>query len=751
MQIRIFKLLSTVFLTLGILCLGLYLGGRIEKGNHALAEAEGEFIQTIAVVDLDDGVILEQMPVYYANDFLIFPNSNFTVTGLEDARQGIYQGRYAAYVIIPASFSKTIASINGIPQKSTLEYSVNPNLDTGIKGEVISDIQQFQMLLNTNISYVFVSAILDEFHNSQDASVIVLKNDKNELEKIKTIEAEQLLWEMSFSELEFAEYIIEELDVDGSFADSKQLLVKMGEDIRLNISAGQDEFETIMDQDDDFTDASKELFDALAEIVPGEDSDGNLVYENGLIELGMEIDVYQNNLTLLRTVIANRLYQITDDYRTTGEAYLNDRITQLQNEVNMQLSDQLLLMQNDVDEALQQIQTENLAIIQEQLVLMQQERENENAWIQNYIDRQLELVFIDLKEIYEEDANQQMEGILIALGYLSTPSNATPSNATPNDVISSEDDPPPNAYRIHLATASNAEISLSDSGLVVASIIDRIIPLKDAVSATWENRDPNTDIWITLQIITVLFPDNYLILPSINFELYQTLAVEVGALCNISVDAIRTILQEQVIEEIERENEAQKTRIERFVDRLRDKMDDYEKSIEDFDPYIYVRINDISGSLGEIEKNLSVINQMVYEKTYQDSEFVATAYDLIGKNADTLKEDIEKANLKTLDNILTAIDTIQTSRITTNDENTYLLEEFGRKLSYTRLGSVGNKEAYDFIVRPVSMASRDPLSKSSLVLDTQLGKYLLIGVCLMAAAGSGMIVTLLVWISKKRR
>lgn len=344
MQIRIFKLLSTVFLTLGILCLGLYLGGRIEKGNHALAEAEGEFIQTIAVVDLDDGVILEQMPVYYANDFLIFPNSNFTVTGLEDARQGIYQGRYAAYVIIPASFSKTIASINGIPQKSTLEYSVNPNLDTGIKGEVISDIQQFQMLLNTNISYVFVSAILDEFHNSQDASVIVLKNDKNELEKIKTIEAEQLLWEMSFSELEFAEYIIEELDVDGSFADSKQLLVKMGEDIRLNISAGQDEFETIMDQDDDFTDASKELFDALAEIVPGEDSDGNLVYENGLIELGMEIDVYQNNLTLLRTVIANRLYQITDDYRTTGEAYLNDRITQLQNEVNMQLSDQLLLM-----------------------------------------------------------------------------------------------------------------------------------------------------------------------------------------------------------------------------------------------------------------------------------------------------------------------------------------------------------------------------------------------------------------------
>lgn len=54
----------------------------------------------IAVVNMDDGVSVNQVQVNYANQLMNFPGENFSVTGLMNARAGIENGTYAAYIII---------------------------------------------------------------------------------------------------------------------------------------------------------------------------------------------------------------------------------------------------------------------------------------------------------------------------------------------------------------------------------------------------------------------------------------------------------------------------------------------------------------------------------------------------------------------------------------------------------------------------------------------------------------------------
>ncbi len=776
MSIRIYKITGVLFLILIFLCFGLYLGGRFERKDHAAAEARSEYVQTIAVVNFDEGIIKGDTAVYYSNDFLIYPSSNFIMTGLEDARQGIHQGRYGAYMMIPASFSRSIASINGFPQKSTLEYAVNPNLESGIKDEVESDIRLFHLNLNTNISYVYVSSILEEFHNTQDASVIVLKNDKNELERISGIEAEKLMQNLAFPQLEHVDYELENLDVAGAFDDSRNMLGQMGKGILSNLEEGQEEFENVRKTDDLFVIASKDLFELLMAITPGETLSGVLVYKEGLNKLEETIDTFHTEMAQKRSVISNRLYDITNQYRTQGGEYLNVRIPQLQDEVNLQLDSRLNLMQQNVDEALAQIQQDNHTVIVEQLALMQQEREDEYEWIQNYIDQRLKQIYIELKEVYEEDANQQLYQIMMEIGYPATPSEATPSEATPSEASPSEATPseadpeevdpeeadpneatpseatPSEAYRIHLATASEAEIDIGQSEMVPGEILGRIFPLKNPVPGLADNHNPYTEVWIALQASSIIFPDNFVVLPLLNVELYHALAVEIEALYYISNDAVKDVLQKQVIEEIEKENMVHKTEIETMMLRLRGYMDDYEKSLHDFDPYLYVHIEEITEILNEINKNFGLIDRSVYEKSSQDSTFVRKVYDLIEKNSGTLQENMEKTNEQTLGNILNTIKTIQTSRIDVNQENTYLLEDFTRKLSYTRLGSLGNTKAYDFIVNPVSMESKDLKKRALFQFDSDLSKYLFAGITLaLLMAGSTVVFFCIRFLIKSRQ
>lgn len=196
MGTKISKLIKIVLCTVGLaalLVLSSMLGMRTERNRQKDMELQKEHVSTIAVVNMDNGVIKENGHINYASQLISFPNDRFLVTGLADAKAGIENGTYAAYIVIPETFSESVTSIENNPGKVILVYRYNNKLIEEAEIQAVNDINTFIAMLNSNIAYMYMDAIMAEFHRIQDDSSTILKNDNMEMERLANVNAANLI------------------------------------------------------------------------------------------------------------------------------------------------------------------------------------------------------------------------------------------------------------------------------------------------------------------------------------------------------------------------------------------------------------------------------------------------------------------------------------------------------------------------------------------------------------------------------
>lgn len=198
---RIKKLLGRSVKIIMLLVIGGVLGIWLNFEYQEHLEEKSEKIQIIAVVNMDEGVSVNDEQINYASQLIQFPSDNFVITGLNEAKLGIENGVYAAYIVIAADFSKAVLSIQDNPEKIILEYAINSKLDEEVEKQVIDDINAFEITLNTNVAYTYVDAILAAFHEVQDDSITILQNDKDELLTLQNVDGEELVSWMQQQEL----------------------------------------------------------------------------------------------------------------------------------------------------------------------------------------------------------------------------------------------------------------------------------------------------------------------------------------------------------------------------------------------------------------------------------------------------------------------------------------------------------------------------------------------------------------------
>lgn len=131
----------------------------------------------IAIVNLDEGATYNGQFDVYSNQIIQFPENNcsYEYASLSDAEAGISDGRYGAYIIVPATFSTSIISINSDPSPCNLDYVIS---ESASEPEVlIAGVYDFYINLNNRVSYMYLANILSDFHTAQDNAVTVINND----------------------------------------------------------------------------------------------------------------------------------------------------------------------------------------------------------------------------------------------------------------------------------------------------------------------------------------------------------------------------------------------------------------------------------------------------------------------------------------------------------------------------------------------------------------------------------------------
>lgn len=290
---QMFKSIMKVLIIVSFITI-IYFGGRYSAKYQLEQENKKSTIATIAVVNADTGTMVDGEKKFYASELMAFPDTNFKSTGLEDAREGIVDGRYAAYILIPENFSASIESVNREPEKSQITYAVYDDLRQDVQNKVVNDIHNFILTLSTNISYIYVDAILEEMHSVQDDSEMIMQNDIADMEAIIGVETAELIAEVEYEPLEVTEIEIKYMDLTDDYETVNNTVEEICNTYIANMQKAEEEFAAIKERSVGLGNLLTEVSETFSSVDILVDEEDENVCEEGMTELLGIVQTYED-------------------------------------------------------------------------------------------------------------------------------------------------------------------------------------------------------------------------------------------------------------------------------------------------------------------------------------------------------------------------------------------------------------------------------------------------------------------------
>lgn len=619
---------STILLMIIVLILSsFYAGTSIE---NRVQNVTNEKTEIIAVVNLDEGIDKADKDgnrIYYSNELLKYNQTEYEMVSLESARNGVLEGRYAAYIIIPADFSEKIESVNYEPAKAQITYAINPYLDYEVREIVIRKLETLYCDINYDISYLYVSAILKEFHDVQDASDVILKNDQADIEELQSVDSEQLIALFTYPELEYVETEIEELDLSLIFKDNQQVGVDMEEGLQSDLLMGKDAYQEVQGQSIYIFDATNMVLVVIDEYQPGYDAEGELIYKEGLETISENFARYN-----------------------TEQSDNGDRIKQMARQESNRIgavaaNRKIVLLQTAVDNYLQQ-----------------------TIYGGEY-KTTLKRDFL----AYQSDVNEYYKQLGVSENDL-------------YDYTSLDN------YLDEMLSKRQITINLFDlTGGSVSQ--NEIATLTADQQFSWE----------FVKIVD------------------QT--------SSVSMNDIVEIVDNQIIDKLSDQQEERYQLVQEKRDELAEQITLYDQLIIEYDPYDYVDEERMDTSMELLGENIYLIEEKQSKHDEEYLELIEEVYEVTENNQEAFGTNLEESQEVTRENVETIIEVLKANKEDTSQQNKELLESFTRKLAYTRLGSLGNIEAYDFVVSPTTFEENHI---DRLILDIGSGyrQYILVAMAI---------------------
>ena len=681
------KLIRVAFLfvlSISVFSIGVFCGTKLNKDNQERVIEEINKSSDIALINLDEGVEIEGKKLYYAQNLLSTQGENLKFTSLNDAKIGLENGTYAAYILIPSTFSASIESINEKPVKVELEYELSDKLAPESKAGIVKDIEDFKLKLSNDISYMYVSAVMDEFHNAQDNSKLVLDNDKKELESMSLIKVRDVISHIDFPEIEFVEFVRNRLEIEPIVSSNLELIDAMKNSLLEKIQLGKDDYESVSKDKGLLDEGSKDFLNILGGLDIESDDNGEPVYQSGIDKLATQVNNYNAQLIDNRAWIVSELASNSNATRSSSQEYVDNSLSNIKNS-----------WQNNIDTALREANQNVERLVTQALenLLAIQER------IYDELDLYVRDEFQAAHEYYKQEAKREVESYkenlineLIEEGYIDD-DETDPIYA----IIASSSN-----ADIRIATYSNAEsFSLRNAQV---DFIDRNnfnSPMLNA-SADFQDTDlERRDSLFDIPDISYLLGEANIVLPENQGALYAGFIEGLERMYTISTVDIEKTVKDDVVGAIKSKTSAKYADLKDVISKLNKSFDDYQNSLYQFDPFARIDVRILEQSAKSINANVRDIAGKSAEYASEQSEEVAKVREKESERTKALRENMDTANKSTEDLVGKTLDGLKDARQSNTDTNKTLLEDFNNKLSYTKVGSIANKEVFEFISAPV--------------------------------------------------
>lgn len=639
--------LMAVALSVCMLCSGIVLGSIANTeipqnsstaNNYQIIESDKSYkvvsTKDIAVVNLDDGVKLKGKKAYYVGKIITLPNEHFYMTGLDDARNGLKSGKYGAYIVIPATFSKAIESINSDPQKATIKYTVNADNNDASLASIVNDINSFASVVSENITFIYVSAILDEYHRAQDNTKVILRNDSIDLDNINSISPESLLGRYENVKENNIDFKPSDIDLDKYNIENENIVDSFSRELREAKEENERNFDNIKREGEEVrtgTDSFGRFFESLT---PLRDNSGNSVYSHGLTNMERLLSGHNDRLNssfnMFDEIFKRQNEQTKNTLQEEANVHLASESNALRSRINLEISS---IIENSYrrifEQEYQNIQRSGMELMR--------------RYIENVIMHELVM------------DTEEREYLLSKL-------------ATASDAIMSEN--------INTATMSNA----------INSMTDNIAPTFNITM----NPFVGSNTYLT-GLNTAADTDFNTIKTALNFPIEEL------------NDAFRNDIEDVIDNSVSNMSAEINDKIRDFNDVQRRYID----LLDDYNPYTHLNDSYMSRAANELERSTGMVLSEFRDKQTDDEKKVYDIMRVSDENIRMYDESIGKAYDTTMKNVIDVVNELRSKKESTKSENRELMNDFSDKLSYTRLGSIGNKDAYNFISSPVEIAPND--------------------------------------------
>ena len=681
------KLIRVAFLfvlSISVFSIGVFCGTKLNKDNQERVIEEINKSSDIALINLDEGVEIEGRKLYYAQNLLSTQGENLKFTSLNDAKIGLENGTYAAYILLPSTFSASIESINEKPVKVELEYELSDKLAPESKAGIVKGIEDFKLKLSNDISYMYVSAVMDEFHNAQDNSKLVLDNDKKELESMSLIKVRDVISPIDFPEIEFVEFARNRLEIEPIVSSNLELIDAMKNSLLEKIQLGKDDYESVSKDKGLLDEGSKDFLNILGGLDIESDDNGEPVYQSGIDKLATQVNKYNAQLINNRTWISSELASNSNATRSSSQEYVDNSLSNIKNS-----------WQNSIDTALREANKNIERLVTQALenLLSIQER------IYDELDLYVRDEFQAAHEYYKLEAKREVESYkenlineLIEEGYIDD-DETDPIYA----IIASSSN-----ADIRIATYSNAEsFSLRNAQV---DFIDRNNFNSPMLNASADFQDTDLERrgnLFDIPDISYLLGEASIVLPESQGAWYAGFIEGLERMYTISTVDIEKTVKNEVVGAIKSKSSAKYADLKDVMSKLNKSFDDYQNSLYQFDPFARIDVRVLEQSANSINSNVRDIAGKSAEYASEQSEEVAKVRAKESEHTKALRENMDTANKSTEELVGKTLDGLKDARQSNTGANKTLLEDFNNKLSYTKVGSIANKEVFEFISAPV--------------------------------------------------
>lgn len=599
----------------------------------------------VAIVNLDEGVMVQDEKVNYAEKLIIDLDENFSFTGLEDARQGYATGIYAGYLIIPATFSESVVSLNNTPIRSEISYAINSNLREDVKEEIIYEVLALMNKINDGVSYMYLHSVLDDVHEAQDAAVTVMNNDIEERDAIDAVQANDLVALVPVAEFTEIENNIEPVDVSQYMANNIELTGEIGQKYTEYLMQSEEEHLRINEEASALMDEMSNMSSIISNSNFIQNEEGGSVYQDGTEAVEALFKEYNSSLEEKESEIEENVLAIYKDVTAYLAEY--DRAVEVyQTENEEAYRNTLEALENLFEEY-----SEGHVIVSEQEleeIENTMESQSEMLWVQQCIIQELQE---DSEEQEDGGEQEESENIQEAEIYAQdTEIETEPLSALQESILQTLND---NYYFF-------SGYLLDEEGAVVKDENGESVLLTSMIEEYRKNlEDPLVEA--------------------------EVLEKEIGEIEKLESSEMFACIDENILEPIQENVDGFVTEVMTQYEVEQEQLMTYNEAIMEYDPLEYIDYDEIQTLTDRMADNGTELSEAILDTDLQQMEYVADVYTATREDLFTLQDNIVQAKEDSDQAVEEGLRELKNTKNDNSDQNQEILYDFSKLLPYTRL------------------------------------------------------------------